>query len=41
MLKRFEIVVPDLAKQSSVIGDWAGIRASTPIVNHILEAIKQ
>ena len=30
MLKRFELVVPDLAKQSSVIGDWAGIRASTP-----------
>ena len=30
MLKRFQLVVPDLAKQSSIIGDWAGIRASTP-----------
>ena len=29
MLHRFASVLPDLAKKSNVIGNWAGIRAST------------
>lgn len=30
LLHRFERVMPDLAKNSSVISQWSGIRASTP-----------